>query len=206
MSYSALATLLRSTAAKLASLPQSVAAFLAADETPLESVPEPYVPTTTSSVDEPNSGAAETPSSSTAAATAAVATATATAAAGLPQPPEESPPPSSGSMPGTLRERATGGANPSLLGDPVSLKAEQSSLVPTPDEAGAPPSSSSSPSSSSPTATHKESLREKAAKAVHGPDANPSMLGDPISMTSEAGGVANREVEEGAMARRGSKL
>lgn len=104
-------------------------------------------------------------------------------------------------MPGTLRERATGGANPSLLGDPVSLKAEQSSLVPTPDEAGAPPSSSS-PS----TATRKELRREKAAKAAHGPDANPSMLGDPISMTSEAGGVAGREVEEGAMARRGSKL
>ena len=107
-------------------------------------------------------------------------------------------------MPGTLRERATGGANPSLLGDPVSLKAEQSPLVPTPEEGGAgTPASAAAP----PPAPHKELRREKAAKAAHGPDANPSMLGDPISMTSEAAaGPPRPDVEEGAMGRRGSKL
>lgn len=209
MSYSALATLLRSTAAKLASLPQSVAGFLAADETPLESVPEPFVPTTPSAPAAPreprHDGAA-------AVATATAASAAAAAAEGLrPSPPPATQDPSSSSSSSlpmtagtTLRERATGGANPSLLGDPVSLKAEQSALVPTPDEAGAPPASA--PSSSSLTA-HKELRREKAAKAAHGPGANPSMLGDPISMTSEARNqAANPEIEEGAMARRGSKL
>ena len=66
--------------------------------------------------------------------------------------------------------------------------------MPTPDEAGAPASSSAAA-----PAAHKELRREKAAKAAHGPGANPSMLGDPVSMTSERG-------EEGGGGRRGSKL
>ena len=194
MSYSALTTLLRSTAAKLASLPQSVAAFLAAEETPLESVPEPYVPTTPASADnddDNNNGDNNNKNNNNT--TNEAAAAAATAAEGLHHPTSKESPPPAGAMTGiTLRERATGGANPSLLGDPVSLKAEQSSLVPTPDEAGAPASLSSSAAAPA----HKELRREKAARATRGPDANPSMLGDPISMMSE----------EGAMGRRGSKL
>lgn len=95
----------------------------------------------------------------------------------------------------TLREKATQAlhgpdANPSQLGDPISLKAEASNTNPTPAEAGAPPSPSSSSassfsSSSSPPSGGHEKLREKAAKELHGPGANPSLLGDPVSLRAE---------------------
>ncbi|KKY33440.1 hypothetical protein UCDDA912_g06664 [Diaporthe ampelina] len=105
-----------------------------------------------------------------------------------------------------LREKATKSlhgpnANPSQLGDPVSLKAEASDHIPKPDEAGSqssltPPSKSGRGSSSS-TAGH-ETLREKAAKKLHGPDANPSQLGDPISLKAEQSGNVPTPGEEGA--------
>lgn len=104
-------------------------------------------------------------------------------------------------MPESLREKAAKklhgpDANPSQLGDPISLKAETSDNIPTDGERGAvePPSSSSSlasSSSSSPSSSTRsrgdrgETLREKAAKKLHGPDANPSQLGDPISLKKE---------------------
>ncbi|KAK6834353.1 hypothetical protein PG987_009047 [Apiospora arundinis] len=113
----------------------------------------------------------------------------------LPEPKQEH---DGGGSKETLREKATKklngpDANPSMLGDPVSLKAESSGTIPTPDEAGA--GGSSSPSSRSNEKNDKqannhgdrggETLREKAAKKLKGPDANPSQLGDPISLKNE---------------------
>ncbi|KAI0444361.1 hypothetical protein F4803DRAFT_254306 [Xylaria telfairii] len=92
-------------------------------------------------------------------------------------------------MPETLREKAAKtvhgpDANPSQLGDPISLKAENSDTVlPTDEESGAAPSSSRS--SKQQSSRSGETLREKAAKKLHGPDANPSQLGDPISLKNE---------------------
>ncbi|KAL1881340.1 hypothetical protein Daus18300_001193 [Diaporthe australafricana] len=110
-----------------------------------------------------------------------------------------------------LREKATKAlhgpdANPSLLGDPISLKAEASNNNPTPDEAGAKSLSSSSSASQSTAPSHQqgsskdggETLREKAAKKLHGPDANPSQLGDPISLKAEQSNNVPAPSEEGA--------
>jgi hypothetical protein len=99
-------------------------------------------------------------------------------------------------MPETLREKASKkiqgpDANPSQLGDPISIKAETSDYMPTEEAEGA-PSSRTSPIS--PSKSHAksgegeggdETLREKAAKKLNGPDANPSQLGDPISLKNE---------------------
>ncbi|KAI0409950.1 hypothetical protein F4802DRAFT_592831 [Xylaria palmicola] len=110
-------------------------------------------------------------------------------------------------MPETLREKATKkihgpDANPSLLGDPISIKAESSDTVPTRDEEGA------RPSSPEPSAGPQrgdggggrggETLREKAAKKLSGPDANPSQLGDPISLKNETTPGVPAESERGA--------
>lgn len=104
----------------------------------------------------------------------------------------------------TLREKASKSlhgpdANPSQLGDPVSLKAEASDNIPKPDEAGS-QSSSTPPSKSggSSSGAGGEKLREKAAKKLHGPDANPSQLGDPISLKAEQSGNVPTPGEEGA--------
>ncbi|KAK8034697.1 hypothetical protein PG993_009692 [Apiospora rasikravindrae] len=122
----------------------------------------------------------------------------------------------------TLREKASKklhgpDANPSMLGDPISLKAESSQTNPTLDEAGAGRSpSSSSPSPSSSEARDKENkqngnsrgeetLREKAAKQLKGPDANPSQLGDPISLKNETSDHMPKPDEAGARHRE-SKL
>ncbi|KAG8164816.1 hypothetical protein KVR01_005091 [Diaporthe batatas] len=102
-----------------------------------------------------------------------------------------------------LREKAAKSlhgpnANPSQLGDPISLKAEISDNIPKPDEAG----SQSSPTP--PSRPHRsgqggrETLREKAAKKLHGPDANPSQLGDPISLKAEQSDNVPTPGEEGA--------
>ncbi|KAI3398355.1 hypothetical protein diail_9447 [Diaporthe ilicicola] len=115
-----------------------------------------------------------------------------------------------GSSPATgqgekLREKATKAlhgpnANPSQLGDPISLKAEASDHIPKPDEAGAQSSSPAPPSSKSPSRQKGggETLREKAAKKLHGPDANPSQLGDPISLKAEQSDNVPAPSEEGA--------
>lgn len=109
----------------------------------------------------------------------------------------------------TLREKATRAlhdpnANPSQLGDPTSLKAETSDTIPTPDEAGAgraashstPTTTISSSSSSSQGGGLK--LREKAVRDLHGPGANPSQLGDPISLKAEATDHVPTPSEQGA--------
>lgn len=124
----------------------------------------------------------------------------------------------------TLREKASKklhgpDANPSQLGDPVSLKAETSEHVPKPAEAGAQGKSSSS--SSSPSAESRsaqtasssssqrggETLREKATKKLKGPNANPSQLGDPISLKAETSDNVPAPSEEGASkTKRSSRL
>ncbi|GAP85271.1 hypothetical protein SAMD00023353_1002530 [Rosellinia necatrix] len=131
-------------------------------------------------------------------------------------------------MPETLREKAAGklhgpGANPSLLGDPVSLKAESSDTVPTDEELGAatsppppppppPPASSAGRRGSGDDGSGRggETLREKAVKKLGGPDANPSQLGDPISLKNETSPSVPTESERGAegeeVVRRDSKL
>lgn len=112
----------------------------------------------------------------------------------------------------TLREKASKklhgpDANPSQLGDPISLKAETSEHVPKPVEAGARGNKSSS-SSTEPTSAHKpgssntnssgETLREKATKKLKGPNANPSQLGDPVSLKAETSDNVPAPSEEGA--------
>lgn len=112
----------------------------------------------------------------------------------------------------TLREKAAKklhgpNANPSQLGDPISLKAETSEQVPKPTEAGARGHEPSSPVTES-TSTQKasnssaqsggETLREKATKKLNGPNANPSQLGDPISLKAETSDNVPTPSERGA--------
>lgn len=119
----------------------------------------------------------------------------------------------------TLREKASKklhgpDANPSQLGDPVSLKAETSEHIPKPAEAGAQGNSSSSSSSSESTSAQTartsssraggETLREKATKKLKGPNANPSQLGDPISLKAETSDNVPKPSEEGASKRKRS--
>ncbi|KAI6083974.1 hypothetical protein F4821DRAFT_243789 [Hypoxylon rubiginosum] len=112
-------------------------------------------------------------------------------------------------MPETLREKATKklqgpDANPSQLGDPISMKAETSDQMPTEEEQGAqgsPQSSSKNtdkPGKKNWNHENHETLREKAMKKLHGPDANPSQLGDPISMKAETSDKMPADSEEGA--------
>ncbi|KAI1323562.1 hypothetical protein F5Y16DRAFT_336329 [Xylariaceae sp. FL0255] len=127
-------------------------------------------------------------------------------------------------MPEKLREKAAKklngpDANPSQLGDPISLKAEASDNVPTDDAKGAGSSSSNTPSSDSsssppparsPDGGKDETLREKASKKLHGPEANPSQLGDPISLKNETSDGVPVDRESGAQSekvvQRDSKL
>lgn len=117
-------------------------------------------------------------------------------------------PSSSSSAPGEkLREKATKklhgpDANPSQLGDPISLKAETSDTNPKPEEAGSakstPSTSTSPPAKSGNDKQGDETLREKAAKKLHGPEANPSQLGDPTSLKAETTDHVPTPGEEGA--------
>ncbi|KAI0383608.1 hypothetical protein F5Y04DRAFT_250566 [Hypomontagnella monticulosa] len=123
-------------------------------------------------------------------------------------------------MPETLREKAAKkikgpNANPSQLGDPISIKAEQSDYIPTEGEQGAAQTSQSysgdsrsenDRGSKNNKKSHHETLREKAAKKLHGPNANPSQLGDPISLKAETTDDVPVEREEGAHSKRSSKL
>ncbi|KAI0877157.1 hypothetical protein GGS24DRAFT_159026 [Hypoxylon argillaceum] len=116
-------------------------------------------------------------------------------------------------MPNKLREKAAKkvlgpDANPTQLGDPISLKAETSDYVPTEEEGG-----DGLPSPSPSAMSHgskNETLREKAAKKLKGPDANPSQLGDPISLKNETSpGVpasSERGTESEEVIERDSKL
>lgn len=107
----------------------------------------------------------------------------------------------------TLREKATRAlhdpnANPSQLGDPISLKAETSDTIPKPDEAGAGRTASRSTPPSSPSSSSSRGdglkLRERAARDLHGPGANPSQLGDPVSLKAEATDHVPTPSEQGA--------
>ncbi|RYP66733.1 hypothetical protein DL770_008751 [Monosporascus sp. CRB-9-2] len=51
-----------------------------------------------------------------------------------------------------------------------------------------------------------ETLREKAAKKMHGPGANPSQLGDPTSLKNETSDRNPTDDERGAAGGRSSKL
>lgn len=92
-----------------------------------------------------------------------------------------------------LREKAAKplhgpNANPSQLGDPISLKAETSDSSTNSSHSNKSPSSSSSSSSlgkdrkGAAGLRGKEILRRKVTKKLHGSNANPSQLGDPISL------------------------
>ncbi|KAJ4393507.1 hypothetical protein N0V93_002719 [Gnomoniopsis smithogilvyi] len=121
----------------------------------------------------------------------------------------------------TLREKASKklhgpNANPSQLGDPISLKAETSEHVPKPAEAGArgnnstssaTESTSAQTASSSSSPSGGETLREKATKKLNGPNANPSQLGDPISLKAETSDNVPAPSEAGASkGKRSSRL
>ncbi|KAI2469575.1 hypothetical protein F4781DRAFT_393953 [Annulohypoxylon bovei var. microspora] len=122
-------------------------------------------------------------------------------------------------MPETLREKATKkikgpDANPSQLGDPISLKAEQSENVPTDGERGAAETLQSSSSDNKKSSKNNESvkrdghegLREKAVKKLHGPQANPTQLGDPISLKAETTDDIPTDREDGSRNKGDSKL
>ncbi|OTA94154.1 hypothetical protein M434DRAFT_395060 [Hypoxylon sp. CO27-5] len=123
-------------------------------------------------------------------------------------------------MPETLREKAAKrihgpNANPSQLGDPISLKAEQSDYIPAEEEWGAAETSQSIPNNPSNDSHSKDesrrhrdnaTLREKATRKLHGPEANPSQLGDPISLKAEITDNVPADWEEGAQNGRNSKL
>ncbi|KAI0906823.1 hypothetical protein F4823DRAFT_53137 [Ustulina deusta] len=106
-------------------------------------------------------------------------------------------------MPDTLREKASKkikvpDANPSQLSDLISIKTENSNTMPTEGEGGTSSSPSLSSSSKSQRSNRGETLREKAAKKLHGPDANPSQLGDPISLKNETSPGVPVDSERGA--------
>lgn len=91
-------------------------------------------------------------------------------------------------------------ANPSMLGDPVSIKAENSTHVPTDGEAG------------SQTTTLRGSESDDERRTDGGGNegrVNPTMLGDPVSATAETEERTSDEdktMEEASRSRRGSKL
>ena len=90
-------------------------------------------------------------------------------------------------------------ANPSMLGDPVSVKAESTTHVPTDSEAG----------SQTTTLRGSESSDRGSDGAGGQRRVNPTMLGDPVSSTAET--VERRpeeeqDMEEASRSRRGSKL
>ncbi|KAI0097911.1 hypothetical protein GGR51DRAFT_454969 [Nemania sp. FL0031] len=116
-------------------------------------------------------------------------------------------------MPESLREKASKkvrgpDANPTQLGDPISLKAETSDYVPTEDEGGG---ELPSPSASLEGGKNKRgTLREKVAKKLNGPDANPTQLGDPISLKNETSPGVPADSQQGTkseeVVKRDSKL
>lgn len=114
--------------------------------------------------------------------------------------------------------------HPPKMGDRISLNKEKQqsaasttptptpSAVPSENISNGPPGNASAghntPALLSNSSKHKggEKLREKAMKKLHGPDANPSMLGDPISMKNETTDNLSREEEERSASHQKSKL
>lgn len=91
-------------------------------------------------------------------------------------------------------------ANPTMLGDPVSVKAESSTHVPTDGETG----------SQATTLRGSESGSERRLDGGGGEGGvNPTMLGDPVSAsaeTEERNQDQEKDMEEASRSRRGSKL
>ena len=90
----------------------------------------------------------------------------------------------------SLKELAM--ANPTLLGDPVSLKAEAADSTPTDQDRGASSAAEGSPDSkdsSNTGASRKKSLKELA---------NPTLLGDPVSLKAEAADSTPTDQDRGA--------
>ena len=105
----------------------------------------------------------------------------------------------------TLKQKAEeklASGNATQLGDPISLKAETSDNIPTPEKAGAkgshedPKQSSSDakPGSQSPS---KDSKHETLKEIVK--ETNPTMLGDPISLKAETSDTEPTENDRGAL-------
>ncbi|KAI0839287.1 hypothetical protein F5Y06DRAFT_266432 [Hypoxylon sp. FL0890] len=106
-------------------------------------------------------------------------------------------------MPETLREKATKkiqglGANVPTNGEGGATETLQSSLNNTGEDIN-------KKHERSKHGDH-ETLREKAVKKFHGPDANPSQLGDPISLKAETSNYTPTDRDEGAHSKRESKL
>jgi beta-phosphoglucomutase-like phosphatase (HAD superfamily) len=101
---------------------------------------------------------------------------------------------------GAFQQRPQGGkkklkdlANPTQLGDPVSLKAETADSMPTDQDRGSASSSKGTQSSSSNTTNEKDrkSLKELATQ-------NPTMLGDPVSLKAETANSEPTDQDRGA--------
>ncbi|KAI1827852.1 hypothetical protein F4861DRAFT_292079 [Xylaria intraflava] len=118
-------------------------------------------------------------------------------------------------MPETLREKASRkikgpDANPSQLGDPISIKAETSDNVPTAEEAGAqsPPSSFPPPTNSE--GTGAETSSGKVVNKLDSSDSSTSLPRDPASPNKETnfGATTNSEqaMPGNKIAKRDSKL
>lgn len=122
-------------------------------------------------------------------------------------------------IPEKLRERVTKaldgqGGDAGQLRDPINVKAETND-VPKPIQGQTASASSFSPlplerqnnndNGQSNEKGREETLREKATKKLHGPDSNPTLLGDPISLKAEQSDHVSKS-EDGARQKRDSKL
>ncbi|KAI8280206.1 hypothetical protein K4K56_012330 [Colletotrichum sp. SAR 10_98] len=108
------------------------------------------------------------------------------------------------------RLKHVAGGNPSQLGDPVSLKAEVSKLVPTEGDQGAQSSGGASnkkggvlgaKNSDGSPVQDKEKKRLKQIAEENNEAGNPSQLGDPVSLkaetsSTEPGGEADGQRRE----------
>ncbi|KAF2173335.1 hypothetical protein M409DRAFT_17275 [Zasmidium cellare ATCC 36951] len=81
-------------------------------------------------------------------------------------------------------------ANPTLLGDPVSLRAETSNTEPTEHDRGAKGSDG------------KKSLKQIAEQKMK---TNPSQLGDPVSLKAETSDTEPTEEDRGALGTSGKR-
>ena len=105
----------------------------------------------------------------------------------------------------TLKQKAEeklASRNATQLGDPISLKAETSDNIPTPEEAGAKgshedpnqPLSDAKPESKPPPKDSKHKTLKEIAQ-----ETNPTMLGDPISLKAETSDTEPTENDRGAL-------
>lgn len=94
-------------------------------------------------------------------------------------------------------------ANPSQLGDPISLKAETADSAPTDQDRGAQSSKSSSKQASSRRSdSSRESGSSKSLKELA--EENPTRLGDPVSLKAEAADSEPTDQDRGAQSSQAS--